>query len=179
MRLLRGQRLGQALRIAFQVMTLLVVLIISIGLAMLLRDAFDARGVVLEPIVGNKPAVPGVKAVMWQAVSGGGCPVVARLLPHCPLQGRHCGFSSRITGPMGGVDPLRLPMRSHARHCSANPGSGAGSGARRLSPTCLASSRRASRTAYFCIIARAASWSSDLAGLSARAHICSSSRKYS
>jgi tetratricopeptide (TPR) repeat protein len=47
--LLRGQRLGQAIRIAFQIVIALIAIIIGIGIAVMLHDAFTSRSVVIEP----------------------------------------------------------------------------------------------------------------------------------
>jgi tetratricopeptide (TPR) repeat protein len=47
--LLRGQRIGQGIRIAFQVVTALIAIVIGIGIAVLLHDAFTSRNVVIEP----------------------------------------------------------------------------------------------------------------------------------
>src|ERR1700730_5828071 len=47
--LLRGQRVGQAIRIAFQVVTALIAIVIGVGIAVLLHDAFTSRNVVIEP----------------------------------------------------------------------------------------------------------------------------------
>jgi tetratricopeptide (TPR) repeat protein len=68
-RLLRGQRLGQGFRIAFQTVTVLIALVVCIGLGVLLRDAFDARGVVLEPI-DSPPALAG-RGVTGKVVANG------------------------------------------------------------------------------------------------------------
>jgi len=46
--LLLGQRLGQAIRLAFQIVIALVVLVIGIGLAIMLRDAFTSHSVVID-----------------------------------------------------------------------------------------------------------------------------------
>ena len=47
-KLLRGQRIGQGFRIAFQVAVVLLVLVIIIGIAVMLHDAFTSRSVVIE-----------------------------------------------------------------------------------------------------------------------------------
>jgi len=47
--LLRGQRLGQAIRIAFQIVIALIAIVIGSGIAVMLHDAFTSRGVVVEP----------------------------------------------------------------------------------------------------------------------------------
>jgi tetratricopeptide (TPR) repeat protein len=47
--LLRGQRLGQAFRIGFQVFLVLVATVIGIGAAIMIRDAVDSRSVVIDP----------------------------------------------------------------------------------------------------------------------------------
>ncbi len=46
--LLRGQRIGQAIRIAFQIGIALVVLVIGAGIAVMLHDAFTSHGVVID-----------------------------------------------------------------------------------------------------------------------------------
>ncbi len=46
--LLRGQRLGQAIRLAFQVVIALVVIVIGIGIAVMLHDAFTSHSVVID-----------------------------------------------------------------------------------------------------------------------------------
>ncbi len=46
--LLRGQRLGQAIRLSFQVVIALVVIVIGIGIAVMLRDAFTSHSVVID-----------------------------------------------------------------------------------------------------------------------------------
>src|ERR1039458_2815372 len=56
--LLRGQRLGQAFRIAFQVVIALIAIVIGVGIAVLLHDAFTSRSVVIEPF----DAPPGLAA---------------------------------------------------------------------------------------------------------------------
>jgi tetratricopeptide (TPR) repeat protein len=46
--LLRGQRLGQAIRIAFQIGIALIVLVIGVGIAVMLHDAFTSHSVVID-----------------------------------------------------------------------------------------------------------------------------------
>ncbi|MGB6451778.1 MAG: tetratricopeptide repeat protein [Steroidobacteraceae bacterium] len=46
--LLRGQRLGQAIRIAFQIGIALVVLVLGAGIAVMLHDAFTSHSVVID-----------------------------------------------------------------------------------------------------------------------------------
>ncbi len=52
--LLHGQRIGQAIRIAFQVLIALVVLVIGAGIAVMLHDAFTSHSVVIDSF--NAPA---------------------------------------------------------------------------------------------------------------------------
>ncbi len=52
--LLVGQRLGQAIRLAFQIVIALVVIVIGIGIAVMLHDAFTSRSVVIDSF--NAPA---------------------------------------------------------------------------------------------------------------------------
>jgi len=47
--LLRGQRIGQAIRVAFQIVVSLLALIVGVGIVVMLHDAFTSRGVVIEP----------------------------------------------------------------------------------------------------------------------------------
>jgi tetratricopeptide (TPR) repeat protein len=52
--LLIGQRLGQAIRLSFQVVIALVVIVIAIGIAVMLHDAFTSHSVVIDSF--NAPA---------------------------------------------------------------------------------------------------------------------------
>ncbi len=52
--LLIGQRLGQAIRLAFQIVIALVVIVIGIGIAVMLHDAFTSHSVVIDAF--NAPA---------------------------------------------------------------------------------------------------------------------------
>jgi tetratricopeptide (TPR) repeat protein len=47
--LLRGQRRGQAFRTVFQILIMLIAIAIVVGIAVMLRDAFTSRSVVIEP----------------------------------------------------------------------------------------------------------------------------------
>jgi tetratricopeptide (TPR) repeat protein len=47
--LLRGQRVSQGIRIAFQVATALIAVVIGVGIAVMLHDAFNSRSVVVDP----------------------------------------------------------------------------------------------------------------------------------
>ena len=46
--LLLGQRMGQGIRLAFQIVIALVVIVIGIGIAVMLRDAFTSHSVVID-----------------------------------------------------------------------------------------------------------------------------------
>jgi len=67
--LLRGQRVGQAIRIAFQVVTSLIAIIVGIGIAVLLHDAFSSRNVVIEPFDAPPSLAP--QGVTGKVVANG------------------------------------------------------------------------------------------------------------
>ncbi len=59
--LLLGQRLGQGIRLAFQIVIALVVIVIGIGIAVMLRDAFTSHSVVIDAF--NAPAALAARGV--------------------------------------------------------------------------------------------------------------------
>ncbi len=65
--LLRGQRIGQAIRIAFQIGIALVVLVIGAGIAVMLHDAFTSHSVVIDAF--NAPAGLASRGVTGTAVA--------------------------------------------------------------------------------------------------------------
>ncbi len=67
--LLRGQRIGQAIRIAFQVVIALVVLVIGAGIAVMLHDAFTSHSVVIDSF--NAPAGLASRGVTGTVVASG------------------------------------------------------------------------------------------------------------
>lgn len=67
--LLRGQRVGQAIRIAFQVVTALIAIVIGVGIVVLLRDAFTSRNVVIEPFQAPPPLA--ARGVTGKVVASG------------------------------------------------------------------------------------------------------------
>ncbi|HEX4025199.1 MAG TPA: hypothetical protein VHX52_10935 [Steroidobacteraceae bacterium] len=75
--LLRGQRLGQAIRIAFQVVIALVVIVIGVGIAVMLRDAFTSHSVVIDAF--ETPAALAPRGVTGTAVASGILDEVTRL----------------------------------------------------------------------------------------------------
>jgi hypothetical protein len=56
--LLRGQRLGQAIRIGFQIAVALLVLVIGTGIALMLHDAFTSHSVVIDAFNAPSELVP-------------------------------------------------------------------------------------------------------------------------
>jgi tetratricopeptide (TPR) repeat protein len=66
-KLLRGQRIGQGFRIAFQVAVVLLALVIIIGIAVMLHDAFTSRSVVIESF--DTPASLGVRGITGKVVA--------------------------------------------------------------------------------------------------------------
>jgi tetratricopeptide (TPR) repeat protein len=66
--LLRGQRIGQAIRLAFQVVIALVVIVIGIGIAVMLRDAFTSRSVVIDEF--DAPAALAARGVTGTVLAG-------------------------------------------------------------------------------------------------------------
>ncbi len=63
--LLRGQRIGQAIRIAFQIGIALVVLVIGAGIAVMLHDAFTSHSVVVDSFNAPEALTPqGVTGVV-------------------------------------------------------------------------------------------------------------------
>ena len=75
--LLRGQRVGQAIRIAFQVVTALIAIVIGIGIAVLLHDAFTSRNVVIEPF--DSPPSLAAHGVTGKVVANGMLDELTRL----------------------------------------------------------------------------------------------------
>jgi hypothetical protein len=67
--LLHGQRVGQAIRITFQVVTALIAIVIGIGVAVLLHDAFTSRNVVIEPF--DAPPSLAARGVTGKVVANG------------------------------------------------------------------------------------------------------------
>ncbi len=65
--LLRGQRLGQAIRIGFQIGIALVVLVIGVGIAVMLHDAFTSHEVVVDSF--NAPAALAPRGVTGTVVA--------------------------------------------------------------------------------------------------------------
>ncbi len=66
--LLRGQRIGQVIRIAFQLGIALVVLVIGAGIAVMLHDAFTSKSVVVDSF--NAPAALAPQGVTGTVVAG-------------------------------------------------------------------------------------------------------------
>ncbi len=66
--LLLGQRLGQAIRLSFQVVIALVVIVIGIGIAVMLRDAFTSHSVVIDAF--NAPAALAARGVTGTVLAG-------------------------------------------------------------------------------------------------------------
>src|SRR6202162_1593361 len=67
--LLRGQRLGQSLRIGFQVFVALAATVIGVGIAVMLRDAFTSRSVVIEAF--DAPLALAARGVTGKVIAGG------------------------------------------------------------------------------------------------------------
>ncbi len=65
--LLLGQRLGQAIRLAFQVVIALVVIVIGVGIAVMLHDAFTSNSVVLDAF--EAPAALAARGVTGTVVA--------------------------------------------------------------------------------------------------------------
>ncbi len=65
--LLLGQRLGQAIRLAFQVVIALVVIVIGIGIAVMLHDAFTSHSVVIDAF--EAPATLSARGVTGTVVA--------------------------------------------------------------------------------------------------------------
>jgi len=68
-KLLRGQRIGQGFRIAFQLAVVAVALVILIGIAVMLHDAFTSRSVVIESF--DAPSSLVVRGITGKAVASG------------------------------------------------------------------------------------------------------------
>ncbi len=66
--LLVGQRLGQAIRLAFQIVIAFVVIAIGIGIAVMLHDAFTAHNVVIDAF--DAPAALAARGVTGNVVAG-------------------------------------------------------------------------------------------------------------
>lgn len=56
--MIRGQRIGQAIRIAFQIVTALIVLGVGVGVTVMICDTVASRSVVIQPF-GTPPALAG------------------------------------------------------------------------------------------------------------------------
>ena len=67
--LLRGQRLGQAIRITFQIAIALIAIIVAIGIGVMIHDAFNSRNVVVEPF--DTPPVLAAGGVTGKVVASG------------------------------------------------------------------------------------------------------------
>jgi tetratricopeptide (TPR) repeat protein len=67
--LLIGQRLGQVIRLAFQIVIALVVIVIGIGIAVMLHDAFISHSVVIDSF--NAPAGLASRGVTGTVVASG------------------------------------------------------------------------------------------------------------
>jgi hypothetical protein len=65
--LLRGQRLSQGIRIAFQIATALIALAIGMGIAVVVHDAFNSRSVVID--LFETPAPLATRGVTGTAVA--------------------------------------------------------------------------------------------------------------
>ena len=76
-KLLRGQRIGQGFRIVFQVAVALLALVIIIGIAVMLRDAFTSRSVVIESF--DTPSSLAVGGITGKVVASGLLDELARL----------------------------------------------------------------------------------------------------
>lgn len=76
-RLLRAQRFGQSIRIAFQVVVALLAVVAAIGVVVLLHDAFSSRSVVIEPF--ETPPDLAAHGVTGQVVAGALLDELARL----------------------------------------------------------------------------------------------------
>ncbi len=66
--LLRGQRLGQAIRLSFQIVIALVVIVIGAGIAVMLHDAFTSHNVVIDAF--DAPAALAGRGVTGKVVAG-------------------------------------------------------------------------------------------------------------
>ena len=75
--LLRGQRLGQAIRITFQIAIALIAIIIAIGIGVMLHDAFNSRNVIVEPFETPPVLAPG--GVTGKVVASGLLDALTRL----------------------------------------------------------------------------------------------------
>ncbi len=75
--LLHGQRIGQAIRIAFQVVIALLVLVIGAGVAVMLHDAFTSRNVVIDAF--DTPAALAARGVTGKVVAGDVLDALTRL----------------------------------------------------------------------------------------------------
>ncbi len=67
--LLRGQRVGQAIRLALQVVIALVVMVIGVGIAVMLHDAFSSHSVVIDSF--SAPAGLASRGVTGTVVASG------------------------------------------------------------------------------------------------------------
>ena len=68
-KLLRGQRIGQGFRIAFQVAVVLLALVIITGIGVMLHDAFTSRSVVIESF--DVPSSLVVRGITGKVVASG------------------------------------------------------------------------------------------------------------
>ncbi len=75
--LLLGQRLGQLIRLAFQVVIALVVIVIGAGIAVMLHDAFTSHNVVIDAF--DTPAALAARGVTGKVVAGDVLDELARL----------------------------------------------------------------------------------------------------
>ena len=86
-KLLRGQRIGQGFRIAFQMAMVLLALVIIIGIGVMLHDAFTSRSVVIESF--DAPASLVARGITGKAVASGLLDELTR------LQGATLGLRDR------------------------------------------------------------------------------------
>lgn len=93
--LLRGQRLGQTLRIGFQVFVALVATVIGLGIAGMLHEALTARSVVIDPF--DSPPALAANGINGKVLASGLLDVLTRIQAANRSSAEHRALSNAWT----------------------------------------------------------------------------------
>ncbi len=104
--LLRGQRLGQAIRIGFQVVIALVVIVIGIGVALMLHDAFTSHSVVIDAF--DAPATLAARGVTGKVLAGDVLDELTRL-QNATAGGPAAGFKRSLSNAWSNQLTVEVP----------------------------------------------------------------------
>ncbi len=104
--LLHGQRIGQVIRIAFQVVIALVVIVIGAGIAVMLHDAFSSHNVVIDAF--DAPAALAARGVTGKVVAADVLDELTRLQNATPA-GPAEGFKRNLSNAWSNQVTVEVP----------------------------------------------------------------------